>query len=331
MEQSRANKITEVLKNVKTLGKNLKLPVASGQSRNLPEQKNAIGVPVQGSGFIIILMYFIAGILLIGIILLGVDQWITPIFQRSPGAPGYIPIPGTDLSQVYWKNLTQVANITVGAVPPSASGQIPLSVTVLQGQTSYSLTMDIFINNEYAQTLPTGQTQRVFFIMAASATGNGLQVSLDNTKNTVNITCIDSAGTRQSLVIDNVPIHTPFRIGLTISPNVMEGYLNGLLVITKKLTSSPVPPESGHKIFATSNITYTPTSTTENPTPLPITLSTGIKVLNVRAFGYRVPSSEMKGRMYDLTNSKVFNPPSVFDSPSMFNLPTSMFNLPSIF
>jgi hypothetical protein len=320
MEQSRANKITEVLKNVTTLGKNLKLPAASGQSRNLPEQKNAIGVPVQGSGFIRILMYFIAGILLIGIILLGVDQWITPIFQRSPGAPGYIPIPGTDLSQVYWKNLTQVADITVGTVTPT-SGQIPLSVTVLQGQTSYSLTMDIFINDEYSQTLPREKTQRVFFLMAASLIDNGLQVSLDNTKNTVNITCIDSAGTRQSLVIDNVPIHTSFRIGLTISSNVMEGYLNGLLVATKNLASSPVAPSPGHKIFATSNIKYTPTATTENPSPLPVTLSTGIKVLNVRAFGYPVSSSEMKGRMNDLTSNKIFNPPSVFDSPSMFNLP----------
>lgn len=313
MEQNRANKITEVLKNVATLGKNLKLPGASGQSRGLPEQKNAIGVPVQGSGFIRILMYFIAGILLIGIILLGVDQWITPIFQRSPGAPGYIPIPGTDLSQVYWKDLTQVANITVGAVAPPAAGQIvPLSVTVLQAQTSYSLTMDVFIDNEYPQNLPTGQTLRVFFTMAASPTGNGLQVSLDNSTNTVNITCFDSAGSQQSLFIDNVPIHTSFRIGLTISPNVMEGYLNGLLVKTKNLSSIPVPPAVGHKIFATSNIQYTPTATTANPSPPPITLSTGIKVLNVRAFGYTVSSSEMKGRMYDLTDSAIFNPPSVF-------------------
>jgi spore coat protein U-like protein len=224
-------------------------------------------------------MYFIAGILLIGIILLGVDQWITPIFQRSPGAPGYIPIPGTDLSQVYWKDLTQVANITVGAVAPPAAGQIvPLSVTVLQAQTSYSLTMDVFIDNEYPQNLPTGQTLRVFFTMAASPTGNGLQVSLDNSTNTVNITCFDSAGSQQSLFIDNVPIHTSFRIGLTISPNVMEGYLNGLLVKTKNLSSIPVPPAVGHKIFATSNIQYTPTATTANPSPPPITLSTGISL-----------------------------------------------------
>uniref|UniRef100_A0A6C0AP14 Uncharacterized protein n=1 Tax=viral metagenome TaxID=1070528 RepID=A0A6C0AP14_9ZZZZ len=307
MEQSRANKISEVVKNIGTLGKNLKIPGAVAASKIVPEPKNAIGVPVQGSGFVRILMYFIAGILLIGIILLGVDQWITPVFQRSPGAPGYIPIPGTDLTQVYWKDLTHVGDIIVGQPPPPAPGQkAPLSVTVLEAQTSYSLTMDVFIDDEYPQTLPPGETLRTFFIMASTPTGQGLQVSLNNTTNTVYVTCIDSAGTQQSLVIDNVPIHTPFRIGFTISPNIMEGYLNGLLVKTKNLTSIPVPPAKSHKIFATPNI--------KNGGNIPIQLSAGIKVLKIRAFGYPASSSEMKGRMSDLTSTELFNPPSIFVS-----------------
>ena len=117
MEQSRANKISEVLKNVATLGKQIKTPVSALASR-APEVKNAIGVPVQGTGFIRILMYVIAGILLIGILLLGVDQWITPVFQRSPGAPGYIPIPGTDTTQLFWTNTGNINNIIVGSVAP---------------------------------------------------------------------------------------------------------------------------------------------------------------------------------------------------------------------
>jgi hypothetical protein len=303
MEQSRANKISEVLKNVSTLGKNLKLPI-TGQALGIPEAKNVIGVPVQGSGFVRILMYVIAGILLIALILLGVDQWITPVFKRSPGAPGYIPIPGTDLSQVFWLDTNNVSDITVGSVPPATAGQIkPLSVTVLEAQTSYSLTMDVFIADEYPQKLPSGETVRIFFLMGTSIRNPTLQVSLDNTKNTVYITSFDSAGLQQSVSIDNVPIYSPFRIGVTISPYIMESYLNGMLINTRKLTSIPIPPSSGNKIFATANI-----KTNDDP---PIMLSKGIKVLNVRAFGYTASSSEMEGRMDDLIRSSVFNPPSI--------------------
>jgi hypothetical protein len=303
MEQSRANKISEVLKNVSTLGKNLKLPI-TGQALGIPEAKNVIGVPVQGSGFVRILMYVIAGILLIALILLGVDQWITPVFKRSPGAPGYIPIPGTDLSQVFWLDTNNVSDITIGSVPPATAGQIkPLSVTVLEAQTSYSLTMDVFIADEYPQKLPSGETVRIFFLMGTSIRNPTLQVSLDNTKNTVYITSFDSAGLQQSVSIDNVPIYSPFRIGVTISPYIMESYLNGMLINTRKLTSIPIPPSSGNKIFATANI-----KTNDDP---PIMLSKGIKVLNVRAFGYTASSSEMEGRMNDLIRSSVFNPPSI--------------------
>ena len=59
MEQSRANKISQVLKNVSTLGKQIRVP---GASLVVPEASNAIGVPVEGTGFVRILMYIIAGI-----------------------------------------------------------------------------------------------------------------------------------------------------------------------------------------------------------------------------------------------------------------------------
>jgi hypothetical protein len=303
MEDSRANRISQIIKNVGTLGKSLRLPGVS-EYRNLPEEANAIGVPVQGSGFVRILMYFVAGILLIGIILLVIDQWITPIFQRTPGSSGYIPMPGTDLSQVYWKTPAEVADITIGT-PVPVGGQTALSVTVLEAQTSYSLTLDVYILDEYPHPkiptpAPLKETLRVFFVMANTPTGNGLKVSLDNNMNKVYITCYDSAGHQQSISIDNVPIHTPFRIGLTISPHLMEGYLNGLLVSSKNLTSIPVSPASGHKIFATSNI-----KTSDSP---PIQLSAGIKVLNVRTFGYVVSTAEMKNRMSDLSSETLFNP-----------------------
>jgi len=299
MNSSRQNIISGVLKNVSTLGKSIKLPSALV----VPEQRNAIGTPVAGTGFVRIIMYIIAAILLIGIILLGVDQWITPIFQRNPGGAGYIPVPGTDMSQVFWPTLKDVANINVGVIPvavvPDGVPQppLPLIVDVLEGQTSYTITMDVFIDNEYPQDLGEGQSQRIFFTMSQSVENPTLRVGLDNEKNTVYITCFDSAGLEQSVILDNVPIHSPFRVGLVISPYAIEGYLNGKLVHTRQLNSIPKQPSRGDKIFSPSNIKIGGK-----------VLSQGISVLNIRAFGYVVSAAEMKGRMNDLIDKATFRP-----------------------
>jgi hypothetical protein len=300
MESSRANIISSVLKNVQTLGKNIRAPGLVA-----PEAKNAIGTPVAGTGFIRIFMYVIAGILLIGIILLGVDQWITPVFQRSPGGRGYIPVPGADMSQVFWPRLKDVANINVGTIPIAVVADgvpqppVPLIVDVLEGQTAYSLTMDVFISDEYPQDLGA-ESQRVFFTMSQTVDNPTLRVGLDNEKNTVYITCFDSDGLQQSVTLDNVPIHSPFRVGVVISPYAMEGYLNGRLVQTIQLNTVPKPPSKGDKIFTPANIKIGGK-----------VLSKGIRVLNVRAFGYIVPATEMDGRMGDLIDKSIFNPPSI--------------------
>ena len=297
MNVSRADKISEVLKNVTNLGKTLKS--ATGLKPAIaPNAPDAIGQPVQGSGFVRILMYVVAGLLLIGIILLGVDQWVTPIFQKSPGAPGFIAVPGTDTSEYYWPKAAAVRDILIGVPPPSASanGQTPpLFTTVLEGQSSYSITMDVMIKNEYPQELGTGQNQRIFFTMSQTVDNPSLRVSLDNEKNTVYITCFDSEGLQQSVKIDNVPIHAPFRIGITMTPHLMEGYLNGLLVQTRQLNSVPKPPTTGDKIFAPSNILINSK-----------VMSKDISVLNIRCFGYQVPASEMRGRMDDLSEKPSF-------------------------
>jgi hypothetical protein len=313
MEQSRANKISEVLKNVATLGKQLQPQgvASAAASRLVPEAKNAIGVPVQGTGFTRIIMYVIAGILLIGILLLGIDQWITPVFQRSPGAPGYIPIPGTDTTQLFWTNMSNTNNITVGSVTPittEAGTVTPLSVTVIEGQSSYSLTMDIKINNEYPLEFPSSiplttsfaNRRRIFFIISQDATGTTapvFQVSLDNNQNKIYVTSFNNTGTpEESIIIDNVPIHKRFRLGITLSSKMIEGYLNGLLVTSKNLLHAPTAPIRGHKIFAPSNIKLGTESSA-------ITLSAGISVLNLRVFGYVASAAEMKARMSDFTTS----------------------------
>jgi hypothetical protein len=303
MDENRSSKITSVLKNINVLGKSIKKPslLTPPKLADIPEIKNAIGVPVKGSGFLRILMYFIAGLLLVGIILLAVDQWVTPIFQRTPGGVGYIAIPGADSSQVFWQTPSEVKDIVIGAVPPPTSQyglpvDITPSCTIIEGQHNYSITLDVLISNEYPQDLGEGQNQRVFFAFSQRVDSPSLRISLDNDRNRVYITCFDKDGLQQSIGLDNVPIHTPFRVGLTITPYVIEGYLNGMLVKTRQLDSPPIPPATGDIIFAPASISLNGK-----------VLSRGISVLNVRTFGSVISPSEMRSRMGDLTTVDGFS------------------------
>jgi len=291
MDVSRAEKISEVMKNISGLGKSIKKP--TNLKYNVPTQGSRLPEPVAGSQVIRILMILIASLLLIGIILLGVDQWVTPIFQRKPGDSGFIPVPGIDESELYWPDSKGVSNIRIGTVAPDASGLKPLSTNVIENQGNYSITMDIIINDEYPQALGNDVngnviTQRTFFLLGPSVANPTLQVSIDNLTNTAIITAIDTNKLVQSIQIDNVPIHKPFRIGIAKSSYIMEGYLNGLLVKTRQLKTNTILPGTGDTI-------YTPANIINNGN----VVSRGIRVFNVRLFGYTVTASEMKGRMTD--------------------------------
>jgi hypothetical protein len=300
MDVSRSEKIAGVMKNITGLGKDIKRP--TGLKYEMPG-RNAAGVisrlppPVQGSTTMRVLLYIVASVLLIGIILLGVDQWITPIFERKPGDGGYIPIPGVDNSEIFWTNTRNVRDIRIGI--PDSSGNI--SSSLIENQSNYSIMMDILIENEYPQKFGNDVSgnliikRTLFLIGEATATKPCLSVHLDNTTNTLYITAYDSSDNLQSVKIDNVPIHKPFRIGISKSENIMEGYLNGRLVMTRPLKTSTTKPASAHKIFSTANIINNGN-----------TLSSGIKVRNLRLFGYTVPASEMTGRMTDLAEPSVF-------------------------
>jgi len=293
----RYDKIADIMKTVTNLGKSIKKPTGLQFVRPGQGVAGAAGLPnaIAGSFTIRVLLYVVASILLAGLILLGIDQWITPIFERSPGDGGYIPVPGTDTSQLYWQSTKDVKDLTIGI---DSSGNS--YATVLEGQTNYGITMDVLINNEFPQNLgkdANGNSinMRTFFVIGSTVLSPTLSVSLDNSTNTIYITAADSTGSPQTVVIDNVPIHTPFRIGISKSGGIMEGYLNGLLVRTRPLKTTTILPSTGNKIFSTANII--------NNNNL---LSTGIKVRNLRCFGYTVPPSEMKGRMIDLSSPSAY-------------------------
>jgi hypothetical protein len=81
-----------------------------------------------------------------------------------------------------------------------------------------------------------------------------------------------------------------------------------------KMTASYGYADKNGKVMGVSNITCSVPAVVEgiknsltSATTSSITSSTGIKVLNLRVFGYTAESSEMKGRMFDLADISIYN------------------------
>ena len=319
----RAKAGDDYMKEILSLGKSVgarvssAIPVATG-----PTKVNAQGIsqPVAGSGLLRIVMYIIAGVLLLGIILMVVDAWFFPIFKKTPGGKGFVMVPGTDTTEQYWNTKRAIRNIVIGT-PPDTGGSTIYSNTIA-GQPSFSLTMDVLINDEMPQNIPEG-SKRTFFMMGTSSSSGDTQlrdegffrVELDPHINRVEVTILgkatESGNTHtyvQTALIDNVPIHTPFRIGVVKTQYTMEAYLNGLLVRTIQLRMDTVNPGTlgTTTIYAPQNIMDDSASPKSLSNATALGVSTGIQVMNLRLFGDDITPSEMRARMSDLTDKATF-------------------------
>ena len=129
---------------------------------------------------------------------------------------------------------------------------------------------------------------------------------MDSYINNIYITAYNkTSSTSESAIIENVPMNIPFRLGIVVSPYTLEAYLNGRLVMTRQLKSSSIQPSTSDTIYAPTNILYTPPTGSTNT----FSLAEGIKVMNLRTFGYQVTPAEMTARMYDLVLPSLINPP----------------------
>ena len=304
MDASRAQKIAQVLKDTRTLGKDIGKPVAGPAAaaavRAATEATSRLPIGSIGGTVMKYLLYLIATLLAIGLLVLAIDQWVTPIFKRLPPS-----LPGIDKTQVFWTNTSSVAPIIVGTPPAGSTPSVTTPhVSILQGQESYAFTADVLINDEFPKTLPGGVNDRIFLVLrtgtfALSDANTKIEISLNNTINTVKVTVRSSNGL-ESAEIENVPIRTSFRIGVVKTPTYMDVYLNGKLYKTRKLSGTSAAIATGDTILPPSSINVTVGQTTT-------TLSTGIKVLNFRAFGYVPEPSEMLSRMNDLIPTASFS------------------------
>jgi hypothetical protein len=286
MNQDRAKAAEAALKNVETLKKSFtKSNSAKAKTIAAPTgptkiQASGLPEPVAGTGFVQYIMYFIGGVLLLGVVLMFVDRWFFPIFKRAPGAPGYISLPGTDESDKFWVDLTNINDVTIGSAPTTSTSSTsstppnppPLYSSLLASQSTYSITLDVLINDEKPQDLGSTASNnilRTFFFLGSGLENNNRKITftMDNNMNRVHINVFSNSKASpysqiiQSCVIDNVPIHKPFRVGLVKTSYAMEAYLNGLLVKTVQLQGQQNDPNMGDIIYAPQNILSPPSAT----------------------------------------------------------------------
>ena len=182
-----------------------------------------------------ILSYLLAIFIVIMVILLFINYFITPIFRLRPGGPGIIPVPGFDDGKLFWNK--------------TSPGQIVNNDLPIASQTfGYTINLDVFVENP----LQFSTAPRLFFSRGASRkerpSGDTLLGVLDNYNiaaallpdtNDLIVSILNKDNNMESVVIPNVPIQEPFRLGMVVMEQAMEVYINGHLMKTRTFLAPP--------------------------------------------------------------------------------------------
>ena len=223
----------------------IELPTYARSSRRLTDPY-ALATPTTSWGGII--GYILGIFLIIMVILVIINYTITPIFRLYPGGPGYIPVPGGDTSQLYWKTTKDTAPMS------------DASSNVVGIASQWSFAIDIDIKNP----MHVSQSPRVLFHRSNSATfdpsgtanaapsptpttlkallGNyNVAIALLPDTTDLVVSVLNSSTGMENVILQNVPVQTPFRVGVILSDTAMEVYLNGMLQRTRTFESGTTP------------------------------------------------------------------------------------------
>lgn len=180
--------------------------------------------------------YVIAVLIILLVIVLFVHFFITPIFRFHAGdVKGIITIPGFDDGVLFWTNANvgQIKNIDL-PIPQLAFG--------------YSMILDIFIENP----MQFSTRPRILFTRGATLreTPNSdtlmgilenynLAIALLPDTNDLIVSVLNKDNNMENVIIPNVPVQEPFRLGVVVMEHALEVYLNGYLMKTRKFQATP--------------------------------------------------------------------------------------------
>lgn len=186
--------------------------------------------------------YFFSIIVVFFAILMFIHYFVTPIWQLNPGGPGVIPIPGMSDASVYWQNVKDEQ-----VIQDASSSFANISA-------NWSMSLDIFVAEPFIQdTMP-----RIIFarcknnsihlsssvLITDSITDSNLTLSIIPSTNDLLISTISSDNLSEDILIPNIPVQKPFRVGVVLFDNHMEAYINGMLYKTRQF-SSPIKQVGG--------------------------------------------------------------------------------------
>ena len=249
----------------------------------------AIPTEFNSSTVVRILIYIVSIIIIIFVILLFVHFFIKPIFILHPGSSGIIPIPGMDNGVLFWDKDDP---ITI------SNKDLPIASLSF----NYSLTIDMFIQNPLLfskkcrllfyrgdkTTLTTDPTDSVNNLMTGAITNYNLAVALLPDTNDMIVSVFSE--NPEDVKIPNIPVQTPFKLGIVILEKAMEVYLNGYLVNTR-IYSKPL--KSVLSDFEPANNT------------------TIVKVRNLKIWPRVLTSPEIRYSIPSLSPAASFNPSAI--------------------
>lgn len=180
--------------------------------------------------------YILAIAIVIFVILVFVHYFISPIFRLHPGSPGIIPVPGWDDGTLFWNK---------GNSGPISNNDLPIS----QQYFGYSVIMDVFVENpfqfsKYHRVIFNRGGQRLTPPSGDTLVGvidkYNLTVALLPDTNDLVVSVLNSKNNMENVVISNIPVQEPFRLGIVVMDNALEVYINGQLVKTRTFLDLPL-------------------------------------------------------------------------------------------
>lgn len=194
---------------------------------------NAVGSAPKMSIWVSVVGYIVATAIILAIILLFVHFTIRPIFQFTPGGSGIIPIPGFSDGKLYWKKAKDVSPLT----------EATMGISTIPSQ-NWSFTLDLFIQNPTtlsANYIPVFLREEIIAVGTGPTTNakSNAHIYLIPGTNDLVVGTTNAANNVEDVVLSNVPVQTPFRVGVVILDVAMEVYVNGRLMKTRVFDAPP--------------------------------------------------------------------------------------------
>ena len=203
-----------------------------------------------------ILAYIFGIIIIVMVISLLVHYYVTPIYSLQPGAPGIISVPGFDDGVIFWNGSGKYPAMSV-----IKNDDLPIKTDFCD----YSLIVDMFIQNP----LQFSQHSRILLKRGDPKSINpnptsgeitglisnyNLVVALKPDTTDMVVSVMNSNNGMENVIIENIPVQEPFRLGIIVMQNALEVYINGFLMKTRKLHNAlkdiggDISPASGSEI-----------------------------------------------------------------------------------